>query len=182
MTRRPIRRAYGLGLARSETVLRSYDVRWEEAYRANEARLRAIVGSLAVAIEHIGSTAVPGLVAKPILDIALAFPDRASLDEAATQLSRAGYEGRGDFRAAGGVVFVEGPESARTAHLHLVERDDAQWGKYVRFRDLLRGDHEIRAQYESVKVGLAARFPRDRVAYTDGKDEFIREVLKLSDG
>jgi hypothetical protein len=67
------------------------------------------VGSLPVAIEHVGSTAVPGLVAKPILDIALAFPDRASLDEAASRLSVAGYEWRGDFQDEGGVVFVEGP-------------------------------------------------------------------------
>jgi GrpB-like predicted nucleotidyltransferase (UPF0157 family) len=182
MAGRRSRSGYGLGLARSETILRPYDVRWEEAYRTTEARLREIVGSLAIAIEHVGSTAVPGLVAKPILDIALAFPDRATLDEAATQLSLAGYEWRGDVREAGGVVFVEGPESVRTAHLHLVERDDPQWDRYVRFRDLLRTDREIRVEYEGVKVGLAARLPHDRAAYTDGKDEFIREALKPPEG
>ena len=140
------------------------------------------MGSLPVAIEHVGSTAVPGLVAKPILDIALAFPDLASLDEAASRLSGAGYEWRGDFQDEGGVVFVEGPDSARTVHLHLVERDDPQWDRYVRFRDLLRCDREVRVRYEAVKLELAARFPHDRAAYTDGKDGFIREALRRFGG
>lgn len=178
MADRPRRSEYGLGLARSETALRAHDVRWEEAYRTTETRLRGIVGDLPVAIEHVGSTSVPGLIAKPILDIALAFADRASLDQAATQLSLAGYEWRGDFRDSGGVVFVEGPEFARTVYLHLVERDDPQWDRYVRFRDLLRTDRALRVQYEAVKLELAARYPHDRTAYTDGKDRFIRQALK----
>jgi GrpB-like predicted nucleotidyltransferase (UPF0157 family) len=178
MAGRPSGDTYGLGLARSETALRPHDLRWADAYRTTETRLRGVVGHLLVAIEHVGSTAVPGLVAKPILDVALAFPDRASLDGAAARLSLAGFEWQGDFGEAGGVVLVEGPDSARTAHLHLVERDDPQWGRYVRFRDLLRSDREIRARYEAVKLELAARFPHDRTAYTDGKDGFIREALE----
>jgi GrpB-like predicted nucleotidyltransferase (UPF0157 family) len=100
----------------------------------------------------------------------------------ATQLSAAGYELRGDFRDKCGVVFAEGPESARTALLHLVEADDAQWDRYVRFRDLLRCDRELRVRYERLELELAARFPHNRDAYTDGKDGSIRDALSRSDG
>src|SRR5262249_51785190 len=96
---------YGLGLSRTEVALRPYDMRWEEAFRRTEARLRGIVRSDAVAVEHIGSTAVPGLAAKPVLDVALAFPDRVSLDLAAGRLAAAGYERRGDFGDTGGVIL-----------------------------------------------------------------------------
>ncbi len=174
--------AFGLGLARTEVRLRSHDSRWEQAYRETEARLVAVVGHLVVAIEHIGSTAVPGLAAKPILDIALAFPDRTRLDQASARLDAAGYEWRGDSGDAGGVVFVAGPESARVAHLHLVLSVDPQWQRYLRFRDLLRRDREVRRGYEELKTGLAERFPEDRVAYTDGKDRFVRETLAASEG
>jgi GrpB-like predicted nucleotidyltransferase (UPF0157 family) len=137
---------FGLGLSRSETALRGHDERWQEAYRATAVRLRAIVGNLPVAIEHVGSTAVPGLPAKPILDVALNFRNRASLDETVRRLAVAGYEWRGDFGEAGGVIVVEGPEDARIVYLHLVEGDDPQWHKYLRFRDRLRVDTELRSE------------------------------------
>lgn len=173
---------FGLGLPRAEVGLRAHDSRWESAYRETEERLQALIGELVVAIEHIGSTAVPGLIAKPILDIALAFPDRASLDQAALRLGAEGYEWRGDSGDKGGVVFVDGLEARRIAHLHLVEIADPQWERYVRFRNLLRRDADVRRRYEALKLELAERFPRDRLAYTDGKDRFVRESLDALEG
>lgn len=134
------------------------------------------MASLSPRIEHIGSTAVPGLPAKPLLDIALAFRDRAALEAARGVLQAAGYEDRGDLGVAGGVVLAKGPHASRTHLLHLVEASDGQWERWTAFRDALRGDPGLRAAYAALKADLAARCPEDRVSYAAGKRRFIERV------
>jgi GrpB-like predicted nucleotidyltransferase (UPF0157 family) len=167
----------GLGLARERVVVRPYDGRWPRAFADEEARLRALVGALARAIEHVGSTAVAGLAAKPVLDVAIAYADRSALAAMRALLAQAGYEDRGDQGERGGVVVVKGPPACRTHHLHLVAAESAQWRSYLAFRDALRRDPSLRSRYAALKEELAARFPDDRVAYTDGKDEFVASTL-----
>lgn len=167
----------GLGLSRAVTIVCSYDARWPRAFDEEAARLLSILGTLSDGIEHIGSTAVPGLAAKPVLDVAIAFAGRGMLEEAVRRLSQQGYEWRGDSGDAGGVLVVKGPEPARTYYLHLVELDDPQWRRYLLFRDALRLDPRLRDRYAALKLELAERFPSDRLAYVDGKSSFIQETL-----
>jgi GrpB-like predicted nucleotidyltransferase (UPF0157 family) len=170
-----------LGLRRGTTVVCAYDARWQHEFEREATALRSLLGELTSGVEHIGSTAVPGLAAKPVVDIAIAFAGETKLAEARGRLQDAGYEDRGDQGDDGGVVFAKGPRSSRTHYLHLVAADSDQWIRYLAFRDALRRDSTRRDQYEALKKRLATRFPLDRVSYTRAKNEFIEETLaKLS--
>ncbi len=164
-----------IGLRRGGVVLRDYDPRWAHEYALEAAELLERLGG-DVLIEHVGSTAVRGLCAKPLIDIAVAFRDRAALSDGRERLIRAGYDYRDDFGARGGVIVAKGPEDNRTHLLHLVERGDPQWDRYLRFRDALRGDLALRDQYAALKRKLAARYWSDRQAYLEGKRPFIERV------
>jgi GrpB-like predicted nucleotidyltransferase (UPF0157 family) len=104
-----------LGLRSGTTSIREYDTRWSHEFEREAATLRSILGELVSKIEHIGSTAVPGLASKPVLDVALAFASTAELAEARRLLKAAGYEDRGDQGDNGGVVFAKGPPSLADA-------------------------------------------------------------------
>lgn len=166
-----------LGLQRGTTAIRVYDERWSQEFEIEAERLRSILSSFVAQVEHVGSTAVPGLAAKPILDLALAFESAESLTQARRLLRAEGYTDRGDQGEEGGVVFVKGPVRARTHHLHLVRADSNQWRCYLAFRDELRVDPIRREEYASLKRELASRYPRDRPAYQDGKSPFIQETI-----
>jgi GrpB-like predicted nucleotidyltransferase (UPF0157 family) len=160
---------------RGTTLLTAYDVRWAEEYEREVSRLERLLSPLDPRVEHIGSTAVPGLLAKPLLDIALRFRNRADLESARATLQGVGYEDRGDSGPAGGVVLAKGPRQRRTHLLHLVETSDGQWIRWTTFRDALRRDPALRAAYAALKADLAKQFPQDRASYTAEKSRFIEK-------
>lgn len=141
-------------------------------------RARAALDGLPFDIEHVGSTSVRGLDSKPIIDVAIAVPELLEL-EAVQRLTSAGFDYRGDEGGNGGHVLVEfdGEAEWRIAHLHVVEAGSQQWDNYLRFRDRLRADAEVRRQYAVLKRGLAAAHPDDRAAYTAAKTEFVKACL-----
>jgi GrpB-like predicted nucleotidyltransferase (UPF0157 family) len=168
-----------LGLRRGTVRVVSHQERWHEAFAEERQVLDEHLGAIAVDIQHVGSTSVPGLNAKPVIDIAVALASPADLDECRERLGGLGYLDRGDRGANGGYLFVKerGP-NVRTHHLHVVTIDDPQWGNYLRFRDMLRADDELMASYAALKQELQARLPEDRERYTIGKASFIRHVLQ----
>lgn len=167
-----------LGLRRGSVRVVSHQERWHEAFEEERRLLAARLGALAVDIQHIGSTSVPGLAAKPVMDIAVALASPSDLDECRKRLCGLGYLDRGSFGADGGYLFVKEREpNVRTHHLHVVTIDDPQWGTYLRFRDMLRADAPLRARYAALKQALQAQFPQDRESYTKSKASFIRHVL-----
>jgi carbonic anhydrase len=160
-----------LGLESGTVRLVPYDARWPELFRAESERIRAACGPLPLAFEHIGSTSVPGLWAKPVLDILAGHPaGRSALDYVAP-LERAGYVHRGDRGIPGHQFFRRG--EPRAYHIHLVEKDGALWSQYVRFREYLRADADAARRYADLKRSLAAQFPRNREAYISGKAAFV---------
>ena len=165
------------GVASGTTLVRDYDPRWREEYEHEAGALRALLGEHALEIEHVGSTSVPGLAAKPLIDMALVFPDREQLEVARERLAAAGYDDRGDSGDSGGVIVAKGPKSGRTHVLHLVEISDPQWHRWLAFRDALKRDHGRRDEYGALKKELAARYPLDRPAYVAGKRDFIRKTV-----
>jgi len=172
--------ALGLGLRRGVVVLSPANPAWiDAAQRLIEAIWHALDHNV-TAVEHIGSTAVAGLLAKPILDIAAAAAPATSSDDIVEPLVSAGWEFRGDAGGSGGLVFVLSVRpDHRVAHLHVVGADDPQWAHYLALRDRLRSDPAARAAYEEVKRQLAQAHPADRAAYTDGKDEIVRRLRRL---
>jgi GrpB-like predicted nucleotidyltransferase (UPF0157 family) len=168
----------GLGLAYGTVALAESDPTWPERFTCLATPMREALGELALAIEHIGSTAVPGLLAKPILDIAVGCGRSATVDLFRAALEPLGYLFRGDQGNEGGLLFVlEDRPSHRIAHVHVVEYGGAQWARYLAFRDRLRADAELRDAYAALKRRLAEQYANNRAGYTAAKDGFVAPLL-----
>lgn len=162
----------------ASVVLTEYDPRWPERYEYEKKRILHALGDRVVAIEHIGSTAVPGLGAKPIIDIMVAVRSlEEDLPACIEPLRRLGYEqvSRPDFKDSG--FFCHGVWGPSTRHLHVTEYGSAFWNEKLLFRDYLRKHSETAAEYFSLKRSLAAQHAANRLAYTDAKGSYIRSVV-----
>ena len=134
--------------------------------------------SRAEAVEHIGSTAVPGVLAKPIVDLALAVRADTTVDDVALAMSPLGWIYRGDAGKNGGWVFVlEDAPWRRVAHTHGVAFGGTEWVRYIQFRDLLRRSATARRTYEETKQRLARKHPDGRRLYTAGKAPTVEALL-----
>lgn len=170
----------GVGLQRGLVALQPYDQQWAAAFESEKRLLRHIFASQATAIEHVGSTAIPGLAAKPIIDIEVGLKDFSRWREYVAALESAGYTYMPERVQSDQVFMPKGPEEARTHYLHMTQFGSAEWWQTVRFRDALRGDKTLCVTYEQLKRQLAAAFPRDRAKYSEGKAAFIRRVISGS--
>ena len=166
------------GLKSNEVRLEAYDAAWPEIFGREAAVLRGALGALANEVEHIGSTAVSGMAAKPVVDIAVQTKSFANLSAIIAAMERAGYSYKGEFGLPGRQFFTKGDPVL--FHVHIVEPDCEHWPKWIRFRDALRADAKLRDGYAVLKRGLAEKFGHDRPAYTAGKGGFIRRVLEKS--
>lgn len=167
-----------LGLRQGTVDVVPYDARWIELFHVAEATLLDALGSAVIAIHHVGSTAVPGLCAKPILDLLVSIPDFERARELVPVLKALDYE----FRPAEDIpdrhFFRQPPGGGiRLHHLSLAEPTSKHHVVTLAFRDALCRDAELANDYAKLKRKLAMRFPRDRPAYIHGKSEFIRGVL-----
>lgn len=170
-------------MVREEIRVVDPDPRWPEAARAEMERLRGLLGGLIRRIEHFGSTAVPGLAAKPIIDLLAEAVDVTQVrDEAPGILEPLGYEylwrpTGADSRPFYAWFVKRGPSGERTHHIHIVGADFPQWDSLM-FRDRMRENPIEARDYATLKRRLAAEHPHDRGAYTLGKSEFIRRVME----
>jgi GrpB-like predicted nucleotidyltransferase (UPF0157 family) len=157
-------------------VLVPYNKAWPSLFLEERVRIERVLGPLAEGIEHVGSTAVPGLVAKPILDIMVGVRSPRDVDRCIRPLERLCYEYRGEARVPGRLFFRRG--DPRTHHLHVAEVGSEFWERHLAFRDYLRADPETALEYAQLKHDLASRFHGDRAAYTEAKTGFISEVVR----
>ena len=164
------------GLVHGTVQLAEWTPRWAELFTEEAARLRVALGDLAVAIEHYGSTSVPGLVAKPLLDILVGGPNSTDASPYISALAPLSY----DYAAHAGVPdhFVFGRGLARTHLVHVVRYDGVAWHRALAFRDALRRDAHLREVYASQKRELAELHALDRSRYTEEKRAFIDHVLQ----
>jgi GrpB-like predicted nucleotidyltransferase (UPF0157 family) len=151
---------------------------WHQLFAEEETQLRNAIGAQVVAIEHVGSTAICGLSAKPIIDIAVAVREIADAEKCVTQLEGIGYKSRGELGIPGRQYFTKG--DPRTHHLHMVELGSDLWRNHLLFRDYLRQHPEVAKEYENLKTELARKHTENREAYTEGKAAFIEGVLKAA--
>ena len=169
-----------LGLRRGSVRIAPSTPTWAILFQAESARLQHALGDLALDIQHIGSTAVPGLAAKPILDLAVAVADESVVPDCVIRLTDAGYAYRGDRGPDQGYFFdkTRGPEL--THYLHVMTIHGPGWSNYLRFRDHLAAHPQDRDRYLRLKIHLAARYAEDRSAYTAGKAAFVEQILALA--
>ena len=160
-------------------ILHPYDTEWPSRFEAEAIAVREGLGGVLTALHHIGSTSVPGLRAKPVIDMLGEVEDLGSMDALQHGMEAAGYEWWGEYGIAGRRLCVKPDPGSLLArvHLHVFATDSPEIRRHLAFRDALRRSSELAAAYESLKIELAARFPDDRDRYTDGKASFIESVI-----
>lgn len=163
-----------------QVVIAEYDPRWPVMYEEEKARILDAIGHRLVAIEHMGSTSVPGLAAKPIIDIMAAIDSLANDQECVIPLLGLGYEYVPEHEdiIPERRYFRKGPQGARTHHLHMVELGSEFWERQLLFRDYLRAHPDEASRYCQLKRELAAQYRNDRASYTDAKGPYITSVLE----
>jgi GrpB-like predicted nucleotidyltransferase (UPF0157 family) len=155
-----------------------YNAAWPARFDEERERLDAVIGGWAAGgIHHVGSTAVPGLAAKPIIDILVGVEDLASSRACFPALARLGYL-YAPYRADEMHWFCKPDTRRRTHHLHLMPTHSRRFQDELAFRDRLRANADQARDYANLKQRLAARYEHDREAYTEAKASFIRDVLE----
>jgi GrpB-like predicted nucleotidyltransferase (UPF0157 family) len=159
------------GVEKRRLELVDYDGRWPGIFRDHQDRIRSALAGVVSAVEHIGSTSVPGLAAKPIIDVVVTVPDITAEEDYLDPLIVAGYELR--VREPGHRM-VRTP--ARDAHVHILQRGNPDVDEYRLLRDHLRADADDRALYERTKRALLAEDRDDMNAYAEAKTEVILAI------
>jgi GrpB-like predicted nucleotidyltransferase (UPF0157 family) len=164
-----------------EIIIVDYDPHWPLMFAAELQRIAHVLSpNLIDRIEHIGSTAVPGMPAKPIIDLLVIVHSLTDAKQVAIDpLIELGYTYWPDNPDADRMFFVRGlpPNSPRSHHIHIIESNSYKSEERILFRDYLRQYPATAADYAVLKRDLAQKFPLDREAYTNGKTEFVRSVL-----
>ena len=156
-----------------------YDPEWPCRFAIERTRLLHLFPEVFRGIEHFGSTAVPGLAAKPVIDILGGIESMRVADGMLGPLCDAGYDTSKEFNATlkDRRWLMLHKSGKRTHHLHLVIHGQTDWQRSLAFRDALRADHELALRYETLKRNLAMLHPDDREAYTAAKGDFIKSVV-----
>ena len=154
-----------------------YDAAWPTKFKREATRLADVFGSLLLGLHHVGSTSIPGMRSKPIIDIMPIVSDIEAVDALAPAMSDLGYEGLGENGIAGRRYFRKGGDAARSHHVHVFEPGSPEVARHLDFRDYLRYHPEDAEAYASLKTRLAERHPTDIIAYSEGKSAFIEETI-----
>jgi GrpB-like predicted nucleotidyltransferase (UPF0157 family) len=154
-----------------------YDVGWPAQFESERSLLSQVMRQyVGGPIEHIGSTAVPGLLAKPVIDVMVAVESLTASRPALTLLEKVGYSSS-SYRADVMHWLCKPPPEVRTHHLHLVPFQSTLWVERIAFRDYLRAHPNAASEYADLKRQLAERFRFDREAYTDAKEPFVKQIV-----
>jgi GrpB-like predicted nucleotidyltransferase (UPF0157 family) len=153
---------------------------WAVDFEREAAAVRAILGWELITVHHVGSTAIPGIAAKPIIDLLPVVRSLAAVDAAAAAFADRGYLFRGEH----GIperryVVAVAPDGGHRAHIHIYPEGHPQIERHLAFRDHLRRDRSAARAYESLKLELKERFEHDRAAYQDGKAEFCQRIIAV---
>lgn len=167
-----------VGLERGTVELEPYNDEWQRAFETEAERVRSALGDRIVALEHVGSTAIEGLAAKPIIDMLLVVESLTHEKRWIDQFENLNYAFRPDDSVSDRLFFAKGPERERTHYLSVTERGSNTHVEQLLFRDYLRRNPTRADEYERLKRDLANRYPDDRSAYTDRKSQFVRRVLR----
>ena len=167
-----------LGLTSGDVRLARAHEAWATAFEHERARITAAIGERIVAVEHVGSTSIPDVPAKPILDVLVGVRDFEEARPCVGAMVALGYTYRGENGIPRRHYFVRG--EPRTHHVHMVEVESDAWTSILRFRDLLRTHSELADEYAREKESLAALYAHDRESYQREKDKVVEGILLRS--
>lgn len=167
-----------MALKRGIVELEDYNYSWKDDYLKEEKLLKELLGNRIIEIHHIGSTSIEGLKAKPIIDILIVIDSLNNISEIEEILSKYDYHNRGQQGVPDRYFFAKGPEEARTHYIHFVEPKSNTYYNQVYFKKYLIEHPEYIKKYCDLKQQLALKYADDRPKYTQGKNEFITDVIK----
>jgi len=167
-----------IGLKRHTVKLVPHDDSWSIIFEETKKELLNLIGHLILDIQHVGSTSIKNIKAKPIIDVVILVDNLNVINQMINILEKNGYEYRGDGGDDGGYLFVKCSEpDIRTNHIHIVQKNDIQWDNYLYFRDKLNSDQQIAKQYNNLKEQLENKYKDNRKEYTKAKNDFINKVV-----
>lgn len=169
-----------LGLNKDVVELLPHDDTWSKEFEKEKKLLKKVLGKLALDIQHVGSTAIPGLMAKPIIDIAVAVENASVLKGLIDVLSKAGYDVKDSINELGEILARKGTPDNRTHYIHIEVINSLFWNNHILFRDYLLKHAEYIKKYEDLKKEMFERYKDERKLYTAAKNDFIEEVLNLA--
>ena len=166
-------------MSKKHVVVVPYNEEWKPAFQDIKNELDAALGDLALSIEHVGSTSVEGLSAKPIIDIDVVIEDVSKLDSVIVAFEKIGYRHEGDLGVPGREAFkYDGKEHLMKHHLYVCAKDAKELQRHIAFRDYLRTHADAVEAYSKVKEEGARLFPEDIDKYIEHKSPFIEEIYK----
>ena len=153
----------------------TYSPQWPDLFELEAAHIKQALGTNCLIIHHIGSTSVPGLCAKPIIDILPVVKSILDVDSAARAMEDLGYEAKGEYGIAFRRFFQKS-KNIRTHNVHVYEQGDPEIDRYLKFRDWMRSHEDDAQEYANLKMELAEKFPQDIMQYCNGKDPFVASI------
>jgi GrpB-like predicted nucleotidyltransferase (UPF0157 family) len=163
---------------RTITIAQS-DPRWAEEFSMIKAMISGHIGDLIIGIEHVGSTSVPGLEAKPIIDIDVVIEDMTCFPAIIERLNHVGFDHEGNLGVEGREAFKRRfNDGFMPYHLYVCPKDSRGYREHIAFRDYLRSHPDASREYERIKQEFARLYPHDIDSYLNGKNHFIKEILK----
>lgn len=164
------------GLKKGNVTLVDYTENWKSRFTAEKNQILSIIGNLNVKVYHIGSTAIPGIKAKPIVDVLLVFKNESDILIAKHKLEVEGYI-TSKFQPNGHFLVKNEKNMISTAYIHMLhEKDD--WERYLIIRDYLILHPDVAKEYEQLKIKSAAKYGSDRISYTATKNDLIESIIK----
>ena len=158
-------------------IVLPYDEAWEQNYIEIKDEIQNALGKLSLDIEHVGSTSVRGLSAKPIIDIDIIIRDYSLLNDVVTALSKIGYHHEGNLGIVGREAFkYDGKDHLQKHHIYVCPQDSAELKRHIAFRDYLRSHPEAVCEYSRVKEEGATLYPYDIEKYIEYKSPFIKRI------
>lgn len=167
-----------IGLESGIVKLSPYTDEWQRLFEEEKERLQSVIGQHVLDIQHVGSTSIPGLSAKPIIDIAIAVNKFEEATICIHPIERLGYVYLGEYGISRRHYFQKG--EPQTHHIHMNEIDSLDWEDQILFRDYLIRHSEVAQEYASLKMTLAQKFQKDRDRYVQEKAPFIEQVLRVA--
>lgn len=162
-------------------VIEAYNSEWKSVFEQESDLLSQTIGEPNVVIEHIGSTSVERLGAKPVIDIMIGVKDYRTINNHIASIENLGYKYISEYENMMPYrrFFIKDSNGKRTHHLHMVEIDTDFWNRHLKFRDQLRKDHKLRDEYYKLKLELSKKEWKDGNEYTSAKSKFIKEIESI---
>lgn len=169
-----------LGLSNKKVLLTNYSGEWKEEYKKEAQQLSQLLVKWDVHIQHIGSTSIPNICSKPIIDIAVGVKSEDDMQEIKELLIKKGYNYCPNAGSIDRFFFAKGEEQCRTHNIHVEIYGGISWQNHIVFRDYMINHPEIATEYSCLKRILAKRYENERKKYTEAKDNFIKNILEIS--